>query len=73
MAELGPCKHCRRTVVGEAGAGYYSHQLDSGHTGKSRCDPDKSGLDYGYNAAPIGEPCQEPCSGVRWPDPKATP
>ncbi len=73
MSDLGPCKHCGRTVLGTAGAGYYSHQIDGGHSGKSRCDPDESGLDYGYNAAPIGEPCSEPCIGVRYPDPKAAP
>lgn len=69
-AALGPCKHCGRTVLGIAGAGYYTHQLDSGHSGKSRCDPDESGLSYGYNAAPRGEPCSEPCMGVRYPDPR---
>lgn len=66
--DLGPCKHCGRTVLRTAAAGYYAHQLQNGHTGKSRCDPEESGRMYGYNAAPVGEPCQQPCVGVRYPD-----
>lgn len=46
------------------GNGYHTHILDNGHTGKSRCDPDESGLPYGYNAAPASEPCSPPCIGT---------
>lgn len=54
------------------GNGYHTHILDNGHAGKSRCDPDESGLSYGYNAAPTGEPCSTPCIGTRYPDPNKT-
>ncbi len=50
----------------------YVHRLDSGHIGKSRCDPDESGLPYGYNAEPIGQPCGLPCLGERYPDPSTS-
>lgn len=66
-AKPEPCKHCGRAI--KTGDGYHTHLLDSGHTGKSRCDPDESGLMYGYNAAPVGEPCSSPCIGTRYPDP----
>lgn len=46
------------------GNGYHTHILDNGHAGKSRCDPDESGLLYGYNAAPASEPCSPPCIGT---------
>ena len=64
-----PCKHCGRAIA-PGGNRYHVHLLDSGYNGKSRCDPDESGLMYGYNAAPIGETCSSPCIGTRYPDTK---
>ena len=72
MTSNKPCKHCGRNTE-NIGDHYHVHILDNGYQGKSRCDPDESGLDYGYNAAPIGEPCSEPCIGIKYPDPEATP
>lgn len=71
MSDLGPCKHCGRTIGdGDERRGWV-HRGDNGYTGLSRCDPGESGLPYGYNAEPIGQPCQTPCIGMRYPDPKA--
>lgn len=71
--ENGPCKHCGRTIHDGNPTRGYVHRGNGGHTSKSRCDPDESGLPYGYNAEPIGQPCGNPCIGTRYPDPKVTP
>ncbi len=61
---MSECKHCGRTIhTGSPDRGYV-HRGDWGGASKSRCDPDESGLPYGYNAAPVGEPCQWPCIGA---------
>ncbi len=60
------CKHCGRQIAAGNERLGWVHALDSGYTGKSRCDPDESGLPYGYNAEPVGNPCQRPCLGSMW-------
>lgn len=56
MADL-TCKHCGEPIIcGERG--YWTHTH-----GKSRCNPDVSGLIYGYNADPEGADCRMPCLG----------
>lgn len=61
MTTIGPCKHCGRMINdGDQRRGWV-HRTNSGHNGKSRCDPDESGLPYGRNAEPIGFRCQSPC------------
>jgi hypothetical protein len=72
--DFGPgqsCKHCGRAIAaGDPKTGWV-HALDSGHNGKSRCDPSESRLPYGYNAEPEGAPCQSPCIGARFgPSPR---
>lgn len=55
------CKHCGREIKSEDGR-WYVHS-DGGYRGKSRCNPEDSGLPYGYNAAPQGTACTSPCIG----------
>lgn len=51
------CKHCGRPINGTV-------HTEGGQAGLQRCDPADSGLPYGYNAAPVGEPCRSPCIGA---------
>ena len=44
------CIHCKRSIRSEDGR-YWSH-AEGGYRSKVRCDPDDSGLQYGYNAHP---------------------
>lgn len=59
------CKHCGRTIVQPPGQSHgWLHVSDEGYTGKGRCNPEESGLRYGYNGAPEGQPCEYPCLGA---------
>lgn len=58
----GSCKHCGQNIVSNDGANW-SHTTRSGHIGKQRCDPEQSGLPYGYNADPVGTDCTPICLG----------
>ena len=51
------CKHCGRPIEGLI-------HLEGLYRGKMRCDPSDSGLQYGYNAEPIGVQCKSPCLGA---------
>ena len=42
------CKHCGRLLI----APHYQTHAEGNYRGKMRCDPEDSGLPYGYNAAP---------------------
>ncbi|WP_277212337.1 hypothetical protein [Isoptericola croceus] len=56
------CKHCGRTI---ATTGYWAgwvHAEGAQHR-LGRCHTDDSGLPYGYNAEPAGEPCTFSCFG----------
>jgi hypothetical protein len=57
------CKHCGRAIHAGSPERGYIHRSD-GYASKSRCDPDESGLPYGYNAEPVGQPCKSPCVGA---------
>lgn len=59
----GTCKHCWGHIVSNDGANWV-HTTPSGHVGKARCDPEKSGLPYGYNADPDGAACTPICLGA---------
>ena len=59
------CIHCHEQVHGTA-------HLTGQQRGKQRCDGTAYGLPYGYNAHPIGTPCDNPwtaCIGSVRPDP----
>jgi hypothetical protein len=53
------CKHCGQPI----GDGQYPVHRAGHYRGKQRCDPDDSGLPYGYNADPVGAPCNAICLG----------
>lgn len=55
------CIHCGRPFEG------YAH-MEGDYRGKQRCSPGDSGLQYGYNAHPVGTPCERPCLGEVYPD-----
>lgn len=57
------CKHCDVPVQVHDN-GYVVHLGPGGYTAKVRCDPDLTGLVYGYNADPIGQPCNSMCLGA---------
>lgn len=57
------CKHCGEEFVDHVHV----------RTGLGRCDPVTSSLPYGYNAEESGVPCDRPCMGVTYPDPKESP
>lgn len=57
------CKHCDRPLA-ENGT-----HAEGRQRGKNRCDSDDSGLPYGYDAAPVGEPCSHACLGYEPPCP----
>jgi hypothetical protein len=59
MAEASRCTHCNRPISDGLGPVH----LDGEQQGKQRCCSDDSGLPYGYNAHPVGTPCQIPCRG----------
>lgn len=56
------CKHCGRAIAGGDRKRGWVHDLGKGSV-LGRCNPDESGLPYGYNAEPVGEPCMYPCAG----------
>lgn len=56
------CKHCDRTIATTAPRNGWVH-ADGGNRLLSRCNGEDSGLPYGYNAEPEGEPCGMPCLG----------
>ena len=60
------CKHCRQRIMstGPLSGRFWVHVTTDGFPGLSRCNPKTSGLSYGYNADPEGEPCQPPCLGA---------
>lgn len=55
------CKHCAREISADT----WAVHLTGGYRGKRRCDPDDSGMMYGYEAAPEGVECASPCIGAR--------
>ena len=57
------CKHCGQPIVSDDGL-FWSHSTFGGYAGKQRCDPEKSGLPYGYNADPVGAKCSLICAGA---------
>lgn len=64
MSDLGNCKHCGRAIAdGDERRGWV-HDHGNGSV-LGRCNPEESGLPYGYNAEPVGQPCQNPCLGSR--------
>jgi hypothetical protein len=54
-----PCKHCGQAITSNE----YPVHATGNYAGKQRCDPDDSGLMYGYNADPEGAPCNAICNG----------
>ena len=54
------CKHCGREISDTP----WPVHLTGHYRGKHRCDPDDSGLMYGYEAAPEGTECTPPCVGA---------
>lgn len=57
------CKHCGRAIAdGDERRGWV-HALDHPGSVLGRCNPDESGLPYGYDAEPEGQPCRNPCLG----------
>lgn len=68
-AATATCKHCARvvtaalvTVTGAALPGSWVH-AEGGQRGLHRCHTEDSGLPYGHDAAPVGEPCGAGCLG----------
>lgn len=61
-ASTAVCKHCDRTIVTTRPAAGWVH-ADGVQNHLGRCHSDDSGLPYGYNAEPEGEPCSAPCLG----------
>lgn len=55
------CKHCGKELTSP----HYQTHAEGNHRGKMRCDPDDSGLPYGYDAAPEGVPCDQICLGSK--------
>lgn len=51
------CKHCNRQIS-------LGVHIEGMNRGKQRCDPQDSGLIYGYNAEAIGDDCKNPCVGA---------
>ena len=47
------CKHCGKLLTEP----HYQTHAEGNYRGNMRCDPEDSGLPYGYNAAPEGVPC----------------
>ena len=58
------CKHCGREISDSIPAVH----LAGSYAGKARCNPEDSGLMYGYNAEPTGAECAYPCLGFREAD-----
>jgi hypothetical protein len=58
-ADGRPCKHCGRAL---AAAG--NVHAEGNYRGKHRCDPDDSGLPYGYDGDPLGDDCSPGCLGA---------
>lgn len=54
------CKHCGQPISDDP----YPVHLRGLYRGKSRCDPEDSGLPYGYNADPEGATCSSLCLGA---------
>lgn len=54
------CKHCGRRVEV---TGEYGRHTDGDNRGKGRCDPEDSGLPYGYNAETKDMECSPICRG----------
>lgn len=52
------CKHCGQRIVG------LTHATGR-NRGLMRCNPKDSGVEYGYNAEPVGAPCAPPCLGSK--------
>lgn len=61
------CKHCGRTIVTNRPRAGWVH-ADGKQRSLGSCHSDDSGLPYGYNAEPEGEPCSTPCLGTTTPD-----
>lgn len=59
-AEIRRCKHCGRLISGKPNSWIH---VDGRQRGLHRCDGRDSGLPYGYDAEPEGEPCTPACLG----------
>jgi hypothetical protein len=55
------CKHCGRTITAADGRSWV--HADGVQRWLGRCATNDSGLAYGYNADPAGEPCSFACLG----------
>ena len=63
-SSTGVCKHCGG-VIGSSvpdGRNGWVH-VARPHGGLGRCDPEESGMPYGYNAEPENTACSNPCLG----------
>lgn len=58
---ISTCTHCGEQIASESPvsntAWQWVHLGPGGYNGKHRCDPDKSGLMYGYEAHPAEIEC----------------
>jgi len=61
-ASTATCKHCGRTIAAARWWTGWVH-VDGAQSGMNRCHSDDSGLPYGYDAGPDGEPCGRGCLG----------
>lgn len=59
--ETVECKHCGRALTSP----HFATHAEGNYRGKMRCDPEDSGLSYGYNAAPIYVSCDIACLGSK--------
>lgn len=53
---IAMCKHCGEQIQGSIHITGRNQELQ-------RCNPKDSGLEYGYNAEPVGSVCKRPCLG----------
>lgn len=58
------CKHCGRAIGALVETAGYVH-LDGGQRGLHRCNPNDTGLPYGYDADPVDAPCTLGCLGAK--------
>lgn len=63
LTKTAACKHCRRAIETTAPSKGWIH-ADGHNKHLGRCNSVDSGLPYGYNAEPMGEPCRAPCLGT---------
>jgi len=64
--KLAQCKHCGEQIATTNETGWYHPSSLGRDGGLGRCQ--KNTYKYGYNAEPIGSPCETPCMGTIFPD-----